>query len=94
MKEKVGKYTYERSDKKNKKLKVKVGKKTIHFGDIRYEHFKDATGILPKKLNHGDKDRRKNYLNRAGGIRNKEGKLTSQDPNSPNYHAIRILWAG
>jgi len=91
---KVGKYTYERSDNKNKKLKVIVDNKTIHFGDIRYEHFKDKTGLLPKRLNHGDQKRRKNYLNRAGGIRNKAGKLTSQDPSSPNYHAIRILWAG
>jgi hypothetical protein len=93
MKVKVGKYTYEKSDKKNKKLMTVVNNKTVHFGDIRYQHFKDKTGIW-SKLDHGDQKRRKNYLNRAGGIRNKAGKLTSQDPSSPNYHAIRILWAG
>jgi hypothetical protein len=89
---KVGKYNYERSDKKFKKLKVKVGNRTIHFGDIRYKHFKDKTGLLPKSLNHGDKQRRKNYLTRSGGIKDKDGKLTKNDPLSPNYHARRVLW--
>jgi len=92
MKVKVGKYTYERSDKKNKKLKVIVDNKTIHFGDIRYEHFKDKTGLLPKRLNHGDQKRRKNYLTRTAGIKNKEGKLTKDLPSSANFHARRILW--
>ena len=72
---KVGKYNYERSEKKFKKLKVKVGDKTIHFGDTRYQHFKDKTGLLAKSLNHGDKARRQNYLTRSGAIRDKDGKL-------------------
>ena len=87
---KVGKYNYERSDKKFKKLKVKVGDRTIHFGDIRYKHFKDKTGLLPKSLNH--EKRRKNYLTRSGGIKDKDGKLTASNPLSPNFHARKVLW--
>ena len=36
-------YTYSLSTNKNKKLKVVVDGKTIHFGDTRYEHFFDKT---------------------------------------------------
>tara|TARA_R110002012_G_scaffold288476_1_gene481220 strand:- start:55 stop:330 length:276 start_codon:yes stop_codon:yes gene_type:complete len=89
---KVGRYNYERSTKKGKKLMVEVDGRTIHFGDINMGHFKDKTGLLPKRLNHGDKDRRKNFLTRSGGIKNKAGKLTKNIPSSPNYHARRVLW--
>ena len=92
---KVGRYNYEKSTNPNKKLMVVVEKdgkkKTIHFGDRKMEHFKDKTGIWKSK-DHGDKERRKNYLSRSGGIKNKEGKLTKDDPFSPNYHARRVLW--
>ncbi len=87
---KIGKYNYEKSDKKNKKLMVVVDNKIIHFGDIRYQHFKDKTGIH-KNLDHGDDKRRKNYLNRSAFQKNKDG-LTKDNPNSANYHARRILW--
>lgn len=90
---KIGKYNYEKSDRKNKKLMVVVNGVKIHFGDIRYKHFKDKTGIY-KNLDHGDKKRQKNYLTRARGIKDKSGKLTKDNPLSPNYHAIRILWQG
>jgi len=56
-----------------------------------YQHFKDKTGIW-KSLDHGDKERRKNYLSRASGIKDGQGNLTKNNPLSPNYHAIRILW--
>lgn len=92
---KIGKYEYEKSTKKDKKLMVTVkvdGKdKTIHFGSSKMEHFKDKTGIWSNK-DHGDKVRRKNYLARSAGIKNKKGELTKDDPKSPNYHARRILW--
>lgn len=88
---KIGKYNYEKSTRKNKKLMVVVNGKTIHFGDANMEQFKDRTGIWKSK-DHGDKKRRDNYLARASGIRNKSGQLTKDDPMSPNYHSIRILW--
>ena len=88
---KIGKYNYEKSTRKDKKLMTIVDGKKVHFGNPNYQHFKDKTGIW-KKLDHNDPERRKNYLNRASGIRNKEGKLTKDIPSSANYHAIRILW--
>jgi hypothetical protein len=88
---KIGKYEYEKSDRKNKKLNVLVNGKTIHFGDTRYEHFKDKTGIW-SALDHNDDKRRKNYLTRTANIKDKAGNLTANDPSSANYHARRILW--
>ena len=88
---KVGKYTYEKSTKKGKKLMVKVNNKTIHFGDSSMQHFKDKTGLWKSK-DHGDKERRKNYRKRASGIKNKKGELTFKLPSSANYHSYNILW--
>lgn len=88
---KIGKFNYEKSTRKDKKLMVIVDGKKIHFGARNMEHYKDKTGLW-KELDHLDKKRRKNYLARSGGIRNKEGKLTKDIESSPNYHSIRILW--
>ena len=88
----IGKYEYEKSTRPGKKLMVKVNNKTIHFGSSsKNEHFKDLTGIW-SSLDHNDKERRKNYLSRSAGIKNKKGELTKDDPTSANYHARRILW--
>ena len=92
---KVGSYDYKKSTRPGKKLMVVVEKggkkKTVHFGDNKMEQFKDKTGIWSSK-NHGDAQRRKNFLSRSGGIKNKSGGLTKDDPFSPNYHARRVLW--
>ncbi len=88
---KIGKYIYEKSTRKDKKLMTIVDGKKVHFGNPNYQQFKDKTGIW-KELDHNDDKRRKNYLNRASGIKNKQGQLTKDIPSSPNYHAIRILW--
>ena len=75
-----------KSKKQGKKMSVYVkknGRKTlIHFGD---SNMKDFT-------QHKDPKRRKSYLARSGGIRNKQGKLTKNDINSANYWARKILW--
>ena len=88
---KIGKYDYEKSDRKGKKLMTIVDNKKIHFGDSNMEQFKDKTGIWSSK-DHGDAKRRKNYLSRAKGIKKKDGSLSWKDPSSANYHAVRILW--
>ena len=89
---KIGKYDYQKSTRKDKKLMTTLkNNKTIHFGNPNYQHFKDKTGIW-KELDHNDKKRRENYLKRSKGIKNKKGELTWKDPNSANYHSIRILW--
>ena len=82
-----------KSTRKNKKYMVKVDNDWVHFGDTRYEHFFDKVPLkLYSHLNHGDKERKKRYLARAKGIRDKQGKLTANDPKSPNYWSIRWLW--
>lgn len=83
---KINGFEYQLSNRKNKKLKVCVNGKWIHFGDSRYNHHFDHTGLLPTSMNHRDPRRRENYLRRAtalGGV---------DDPNSANYHAVRQLW--
>ena len=77
-----------KSKAKNKKFSVYVmkdGKKRlIHFGDSRYEDF----------TQHKDEARRKSYLARAKGIRNKKGELTWKLKDTANYWAVRTLWSG
>ena len=79
-------YTPIKSTKKGKKMMVYVmkdGKKRlIHFGDSNMQDF----------TQHKDEARRKSYLARSGGIRNKQGKLTKNDKNSANYWSRKILW--
>ena len=89
---KIGKYQYSLSTRKNKKLMVIVNNKTIHFGEKTMEHFSDKTGLLDKSKSHNNQIRRKNYLTRSAGIKTQNGKLTKDDPESPNYHSRRILW--
>lgn len=85
-KEKKPLYKPVHSDKKGKKGMVYVmkdGKKRlIHFGDSSMKDF----------TQHKDEKRRKSYLARSGGIRNKEGKLTKNDKNSANYWSRKVNW--
>ena len=77
-----------KSTVKGKKYSVYVmknGKKTkINFGDSNMKDFRQ----------HKDEKRRKSYLARAKGIRNKEGKLTYKDKNTANYWSIKYGWKG
>ena len=77
-----------KSKAKNKKYSVYVmkdgKKKLIHFGDSRYLDF----------TQHKDEKRRKSYLKRARGIRNKKGELTYKDKNTSNYWSVKYLWNG
>lgn len=71
------------SDKKNKKYYALVDGKKIHFGDKRYQHYKDIFGYY-KKLDHNDNDRRNNFLKRFERFKNK--------PGTAGWFAINILW--
>ena len=77
-----------KSTAKNKKFSVYVMKdgkrKLIHYGDSRMEDYRQ----------HKDEARRKSYLARAKGIRNKQGNLTWKDKNTANYWSIKTRWAG
>lgn len=85
---------FKKSTRKHKKYMVKSPKGVwVHFGDSRMEQFKDSTGLgIYSNKDHGDKIRRKSYLARAKGIKNKEGKLTYNDPESANYYSVKYLW--
>ena len=89
---KVGNYNYELSTRKDKKLMTVVNGKTIHFGDKYSQNYNDKTKLLDKKFIHNDIKRQKSYLARAKGIKDKEGNLTYKDPESPNWHSVRLLW--
>lgn len=89
---KVGRYTYFLSNRKGKKLYTVVNGKQVHFGASGMEHYYDRTGLLPKVLNHKDTKRRERYRRRHGAIKLKNGKLAINDPGSPAYHSLRILW--
>ena len=73
-------------------VKTPLGK-WVHFGNKNFQQFKDSTGLgLYSKYDHGDKERRKRYLARAKGIKDKQGNLTWKDKESSNYYSIRFLW--
>ena len=91
----VGGFEYKKSTNPSKKLMVVVErggkKKTIHFGARSMGHFKDKTGIWKSK-DHGDAERRKSFRARMGGVKQKGGSKAVNDPFSPAYHALRVLW--
>ena len=74
------------SSAKNKKYSVYVksgeGRRLIHFGDKRYEHYRDKLGHYSSK-NHLDKTRRKAYYARHG---------PAPDKNTAKYWSHKILW--
>ena len=94
LKGKGWKPVFQKSNRKGKKYSVITPSgKTIHFGASNMQQFKDTTGLgLYSHLNHNDTERRKRYLARAKGIKNKEGKLTWNDKESPNYYSVHFLW--
>jgi hypothetical protein len=84
---------FKESTRKYKKYMVFYNKKWIHFGDTRYQQYKDQTPLkLYKHLDHKDNQRRKNYLQRAKGIKDGGGNITYRNKNSPNYYSIKYLW--
>lgn len=56
--------------------------KKVGFGLRGYEDY----------TQHGSEKRRKNYLTRSAGIRDKSGNLTKDDKFSANYWARTKLW--
>ena len=84
---------FRKSRAKGKKYAVTYNNKTINFGDSNMQQYKDSTGLgLYTSKNHLDPVRRKSYLARAKGIKNKKGELTWKDKASANYYSVRYLW--
>ena len=80
---KLGAESLDYSTRKNNKYMATLqsGKK-VHFGSPKY----------PDYLIHKDKEKRDKYLARATKIKNKQGELTYNNPESANYWSTRLLW--
>ena len=80
-------FTFCKSNRKNKKYSVYVHElnKTIHFGDLRYQHYEDKTPLqLYKYLNHYDIRRRELFKKRHDKTRHKM--------YSPSWFSDIYLW--
>jgi hypothetical protein len=78
-------YELRRSTRKHKKYMAvfRDRRRTIHFGDNRYEQFKDQTPLkLYSKLDHGDPRRRRAYYARHG----------TATLHSAKWFSHRYLW--
>jgi|TARA_R100000951_G_C2600769_1_gene168112 hypothetical protein len=71
-----------KSSRKNKKYMVKTNKGIVHFGDNRYQQYRDKIGVY-KHLDHNDKKRRELYYKRHGRVSVKD---------SPKYFSHKYLW--
>jgi hypothetical protein len=78
---KIDGFDFQKSTRKHKKYQVKVNNKTVHFGDNRYQQYKDKIGLY-SMLDHGDKERRKRYYAR-------HGKAVKY---SPKWFSHNYLW--
>jgi len=76
------------STRKNKKYMVRnPDGKLIHFGDKRYQHYKDTTGLgVYSALDHGDSERRKKYKTRHA--------KTLVKKYTPSWYSWNYLWGG
>ena len=81
--QKLGAESLDYSTRKNNKYMVTLpeGKK-VHFGSPKYPDF----------LFHKDEERRDRYLSRATKIKNRQGELTHEIKESPNFWSSKLLW--
>jgi hypothetical protein len=64
----------------------------IHFGDNRYEQYKDSTPLkLYSHLNHGDKVRRRNYFIRHSKVPTKKEAIEKELRKSNGKINAKIL---
>lgn len=80
-------YTLQKSNRKYKKYMAifKDGiTKSVHFGDNRYQQYKDGSGLkVYSHLDHNDKQRKLLYYKRHGKFANKY---------SAKYFSHKYLW--
>jgi len=96
---------FKKSTRKNKKYMVTIPasiwnkerpdkierQKTVHFGDKRYEQYKDKIGLY-SNLDHLDKNRRDEYRNRHEGVLLKNGQKAYKKKFSPSWFSYYYLW--
>ena len=73
-----------KSTRAHKKYMIKYKDRWVHFGDNRYQQYRDSTPLkLYKHLDHNDPQRRKNYYQRHG----KTAKI-----GTAKYYSHKYLW--
>lgn len=71
-------YTISKSTRQHKKYMATFSNgKTVHFGDNRYQQYKDSALGIYTKLNHGDAERRRRYYMRHGKAKKYSAKWFS-----------------
>jgi hypothetical protein len=80
------KYTAFVKDKKTKKVR------RLHFGDRRYEQYKDRTPLkLYSHKNHGTRKRMENYFSRHSGTKNRKEAISKEIKKSKGKYTPKIL---
>ena len=80
------KYTAYIKNKKTKKFRK------IHFGDRRYEQYRDRTPLqLYKNKNHGTRKRMQNYYSRHSGTKNRKKAIDKEIKDSNGLYTAKIL---
>jgi hypothetical protein len=80
------KYTATVQNKLNKRKRI------IHFGDRRYQQYKDRTPLkLYAKKNHGTRKRMRNYFNRHSGTKNRTQAIKKELKKSNGYYNPKLL---
>lgn len=80
------KYTAVVRNKKTKKTRK------IHFGDRRYQQYKDRTKLkLYKKKNHGTRRRMQNYFSRHSGTKKRSKAIKKERRKSKGFYNAKIL---
>ena len=80
------KYTAYVKNKKTKKIRK------IHFGDQRYQQYKDRTTLkLYKNKNHGTRKRLHNYYSRHSGTKNRKNAIKKEKRKSKGLYNAKIL---
>jgi hypothetical protein len=73
---------------------IKHGKKTrkIHFGDRRYQQYKDRTPLgLYSRKNHGERKRMQNYFSRHSGTKKRGEAIKKEILKSGGLYNAKIL---
>jgi len=80
------KYTAYIKNRKTKKIRK------IHFGDRRYQQYKDRTPLkLYKSKNHKTRKRMQNYFSRHSGTKNREKAIKKEIKKSKDHYTAKIL---
>lgn len=83
---KFKKYTAHIKHKKTKKVRK------LHFGDKRYQQYKDRTPLkLYKNKNHNTRKRMQNYFSRHSGTKNRKKAIKKEKNKSNGLYTPKLL---